>query len=634
MSKGGRFALLIGTKTYDHPGLGGLRSPMADVDGLAEVLGDPYIGGYQVSSVVDAPHQEATTAVESFFIDRSRDDFLLLHMSCHGIKDDDGELFFATRGTRRRLLDSTTVSAEFLRRQIRKCRAKSIVLLLDCCYSGAFMRGRKGDTTVHLRDALTGDGTVVLTASNEIEYAWEDDRLSELDPRPSLFTGAVIEGLRSGEADLDRDGVVSEKDLYQYVCERMHAARPDQSPRLWGEIHYRLTVARSARGRREWLRRPQLLGGRYEMGELLGREGICEVHRGYDRHRHRAVAVRSLLPDLVLNPSFQARFREESRSAAALRHPGIVAVHDRLQHRFGQVSVPYTVTEYVDGPTLRELLDSGHRPDPGTALGWTAGILRTLEYAHAEGAVHGDIRPANVLLDRDSQVRITGFGSVGGPDTGTDLYATGCLLYELLALVPPFDGRPPSAFDPRIPPGTDRVVLKALDTDPARRYRSAHVMRADIERERDACTGSGRGHGLVIGQSVHDAIVAHARAQYPLMACGLVVGPAGHGRPERHIPMRNAAASRTFYEMDGQDVVNVYRSMDERDEEVVVIYHSNIDTEAYPSRTDISYANEPGAHYVIVSLADPENVEFRSFRIVEGEVFEDGISIVPSDPSV
>lgn len=632
LSKGRRSALLIGAKTYEHPGLEELRSPMADVKGLAEVLGDPHIGGYRVSTLIDAPHHEAATAIESFFLDRSLDDFLLLHLSCHGIKDDYGELFFAAPNTNQKLIRSTAVSAEFLRSQMQRSRAKSIVLLLDCCYSGAFMRGRKSDATVHIKDALAGDGKVVLTATNEIEYAWEGDDISELDPEPSLFTGTVIEGLRSGEADIDRDGVVSEQDLHKYVCERMRAAGAHQSPRLWDDVHYRLTIARSARGRRGWPEMPQLLSGRYELGELLSSDGFCEVHRAFDRRRDRPVAVKSLLPDLVLNPSLQTRFREEIRSAASLDHPKIVTVYDQPHHRFKRVSVPYMVMEYLGGSTLRELLDAGRKLDVRTALRCTADILRALEYAHSKGTTHGDIRPANVILNRENQVKLIGFGSVSDADTGADLYATGCLLYELLTLRPPFDGQPPSAFDPELPHGIDDITLKALATNPDRGYQSAHVMRADIEQELDTFAGTESWYGLTIERSVHDAIVAHARDQYPLMACGLVVGPAGFGRPERHMPMLNAAASRTFYEMDMQDLLKAYQSMDERDEEVVIIYHSNIDTDAYPSRVDVSYANEPGAHYVIVSLAYPDNIEFRSFRIVEGEVSEENVRIVSSYP--
>ncbi|MGV9316388.1 Mov34/MPN/PAD-1 family protein [Streptomyces sp. NPDC003691] len=140
------------------------------------------------------------------------------------------------------------------------------------------------------------------------------------------------------------------------------------------------------------------------------------------------------------------------------------------------------------------------------------------------------------------------------------------------------------------------------------------------------------GRGLTIGQSVYDAIVAHARADHPDLACGLVTGPVGSGRPERHLPITNAAHSPTVWEMDSGELVNTYRSMDDRDEEVVIVYHSNTATEAYPSRMDIRYANEPGAHYVIVSTMDPDTVEFRAFRIIDGKVWEEPVRIVPSTP--
>lgn len=170
---GGRFALLIATGRYDQPGLQQLRSPARDAEGLAEVLSDQDIGAFQVRTVVDGRHHEVNRAVEEFFLDRSRDDLLLLHLSCHGVKNDSGELFFAARDTYRGLLGSTAVSAAFLQTQMRRCRARSIVLLLDCCYSGAFLAGTKGDTTVHVKDELAGHGRAVLTATNRTEYAWE-----------------------------------------------------------------------------------------------------------------------------------------------------------------------------------------------------------------------------------------------------------------------------------------------------------------------------------------------------------------------------------------------------------------------------------------------------------------------------
>ncbi|MFI9462849.1 Mov34/MPN/PAD-1 family protein [Streptomyces xiamenensis] len=137
---------------------------------------------------------------------------------------------------------------------------------------------------------------------------------------------------------------------------------------------------------------------------------------------------------------------------------------------------------------------------------------------------------------------------------------------------------------------------------------------------------------LTITQELHDAILAHARRDHPDEACGVIAGPAGSDRPERFIPMLNAARSPTFYEFDSGDLLRLYRELDDRDEEPVVIYHSHTATEAYPSRTDISYAGEPGAHYVLVSTSECGNDEgpfsFRSFRIVDEKVTEEEVRIV------
>jgi [CysO sulfur-carrier protein]-S-L-cysteine hydrolase len=135
---------------------------------------------------------------------------------------------------------------------------------------------------------------------------------------------------------------------------------------------------------------------------------------------------------------------------------------------------------------------------------------------------------------------------------------------------------------------------------------------------------------LTIDKAIRDAIVAHARADHPDEACGVVAGPAGSDRAERFIPMANAARSPTFYEFDSADLLKLYRELDDRDEEPVVVYHSHTATEAYPSRTDISYASEPNAHYVLVSTRDADGLgefQFRSFRIVDGVVSEEEVTI-------
>jgi proteasome lid subunit RPN8/RPN11 len=136
---------------------------------------------------------------------------------------------------------------------------------------------------------------------------------------------------------------------------------------------------------------------------------------------------------------------------------------------------------------------------------------------------------------------------------------------------------------------------------------------------------------LTISPVLHAKIVAHARTDHPDEACGVIAGPAGSDRPVRFIPMLNAERSPTFYRFDSMEQFKVWREMDDRDEEPVVIYHSHTATQAYPSRTDISYASEPGAHYVLVSTRDPDQIEFRSFRIVDGEVTEETV-LVAGEP--
>jgi proteasome lid subunit RPN8/RPN11 len=136
---------------------------------------------------------------------------------------------------------------------------------------------------------------------------------------------------------------------------------------------------------------------------------------------------------------------------------------------------------------------------------------------------------------------------------------------------------------------------------------------------------------LTINATLRDAIVAHARRDHPDEACGVIAGPEGSDRPVRFVPMLNAARSPTFYEFDSADLLALYKQMSANDEEPVVIYHSHTATEAYPSRTDISFASEPGAHYVLVSTREPDSVEFRSYRIIDGVVTEEPVEISSDD---
>ncbi|AOP49288.1 caspase, EACC1-associated type [Streptomyces lydicus] len=246
---GRRDALLIATGRYESPALKPLRSPRQDCEGLAAVLRDPAIGGFAVQQLVDGASYEVKRALEQFFRNRGRDDLLLLHLSCHGIKDDEGHLSFAARDTDKDLPASTAVPAAFLHDQMARCRARTIVVLLDCCYSGAFLPGAKGDDYVQVREELAGHGRAILTATNRTEYAWEGDHLETAAPQPSRFTGALIEGLRSGDADADQDGRITVTELYEYAFEYLHHTGARQRPQMWADLEYRVTLARTANAR-------------------------------------------------------------------------------------------------------------------------------------------------------------------------------------------------------------------------------------------------------------------------------------------------------------------------------------------------------------------------------------------------
>ena len=272
---------------------------------------------------------------------------------------------------------------------------------------------------------------------------------------------------------------------------------------------------------------PRLLGGRYELDGIVGRGGMAEVFRARDIRLDRIVGVKTLRDDLARDQTFQARFRREAQSAASLNHPSIVAVYDTGEDMVGSLPVPYIVMEFVDGRTLRDLLRDDRRLLPERAAEITDGVLRALDYSHRNGIVHRDIKPGNVMLTRSGDVKVMDFGiaravsdsqmtmtqtaQVIGTaqylspeqargervDARSDLYSTGCLLYELLTGRPPFTGDspvaiayqhvkedpvPPSQVDPEVPDWADAIVLKAMEKDPADRYQSAGEMRNDIQR--------------------------------------------------------------------------------------------------------------------------------------------------------
>ncbi|MFI6424972.1 Stk1 family PASTA domain-containing Ser/Thr kinase [Promicromonospora sp. NPDC050880] len=276
---------------------------------------------------------------------------------------------------------------------------------------------------------------------------------------------------------------------------------------------------------------PRVLAGRYEVGELVGRGGMAEVHIGHDTRLGRTVAIKVLRSDLARDPSFLTRFRREAQSAAALNHPAVVAVYDTgediHQNAAGEdVHVPFIVMEYVEGHTVRDILTDGAAVPIEEAVEITVGVLSALEYSHHAGIVHRDIKPANVMITPTGAVKVMDFGiaramadsaatmtqthAVIGTaqylspeqargeqvDTRSDLYSTGCMLFELLTGRPPFQGDSPVAVayqhvgqEPQrpsevatdVPEVLDRITLKALTKDRDQRYSTAAEFRRDLE---------------------------------------------------------------------------------------------------------------------------------------------------------
>lgn len=255
---GQRKALIIASDEYEQEALRNLLAPGADAEALGRVLGDAQIGDFTVQVVLNEPSYVIEEQIEELFSESRPDDVLLLHFSGHGLKSESGELFFAASNTRPNRLGSTAVAADFVQRCMRDARSRSVVLLLDCCYGGAFAQGVtvRAAGEVNVLDSFPqgrsggGRGRAVITASNAMEYAFEGDRLADdQHQRPSVFTGALVEGLATGDADRDEDGLVSLSELYDYVFDKVREQNPHQTPSRQVELEGELYLARSRRRR-------------------------------------------------------------------------------------------------------------------------------------------------------------------------------------------------------------------------------------------------------------------------------------------------------------------------------------------------------------------------------------------------
>ncbi len=241
-----RLALVIASYKYDDPGLRQLTAPAHDAEAFAAVLQDERIADFEVTTLVNAPNHRVGEAIGDFYRDRRRDDITLLYFTGHGLKDDEGRLYLAMANTRLDSLLFTALSAEQLDRAMETCASRQKILILDCCYSGAFPSGQlpKGDPTVHSLERFRGRGRTVLTASDSFQYSFEGSRVSG-QPTQSVFTRHLVQGLRDGSADLDGDGDITVDELYGYVHDRVVDESPRQRPKKQDDVEGRIVIARN-----------------------------------------------------------------------------------------------------------------------------------------------------------------------------------------------------------------------------------------------------------------------------------------------------------------------------------------------------------------------------------------------------
>lgn len=235
-----RYALIVASYQYEDPQLKRLTSPKEDANAFARVLRDDHIGCFQVKTLLNRPSQEVSEAIEEFFEDRKRDDLLLFYFSGHGVKSEDGKLYFAQVNTvLKNKLRSTAISSDFLNELMKNSRSRRQIMILDCCFSGAFAKGliAKADASVGLRDRFEGGaGRIILTSSDSLEYSFEGSLSAPQGAETvsrSVFTNLLVTGLETRDADMDQDGLVSPDDLYEYVFAKIRELPTTQTPKIW-----------------------------------------------------------------------------------------------------------------------------------------------------------------------------------------------------------------------------------------------------------------------------------------------------------------------------------------------------------------------------------------------------------------
>lgn len=417
----GRHALLVATGEYADVRLSRLRAPEQDVERLAAVLEDPDVGGFTTVEVLrDRPEHEIRRAVEDLLAPRTPDDLVLLYFSCHGLVSSNGRLHFAAANTVRDRLGATAIPRSFLNEQLEDCRASGRVLVLDCCFSGAFVEGFKGVAEGVLDDP--GTGYVVMTASNSYEYAFEQDSLSLDAPVASLFTDVLIEGLAGGGADLDGDGWIDVAELFRYAQAEVRTRRPDQTPQFFAHgASAPVRIARAGGSRGRVLRRT----ASYTAGQLLVLRGFRAAAEPVCRTlgpmgRRAVVFVRGRPVELADSSAIAAAYQpDDLRDSLGASYVRELVEEVRREAGDGAASAVAVARGALGG--LVEVMREGHNPvrlvrgvtaaaaRAGELVASAARELAPEDVAGLAGVAAGDAGIGRLVRD---VVVETGFGPV------------------------------------------------------------------------------------------------------------------------------------------------------------------------------------------------------------------------------
>lgn len=325
-------ALLVATDRYDDEGLRRLTAPAADAAALGRVLSRADIAGFDVTLLVNEPHHVVGKAISALYRGSGRGDLALLYFTGHGLKDDAGRLYLATTNTHRDSLLFTALSGQQISDAMEDCPSRQKVLILDCCYSGAFPAGQiaKGDTEVHTLDRFQGKGRVVLTASDATQYSFEGDRVTGTGAG-SVFTRYLVEGIETGRADLDADGDIALDELYSYVHDRVTEEMPQQRPKKQENIEGRIVIGRNI----HWTV-PAYIGNAID--SPIARDRLSAVEGLRRLHRSGNSTVRGAARNLLLR-----LVDDDSKSVSAAAADAVAAIE-------GPPAAPVAVTPPPPSP--------------------------------------------------------------------------------------------------------------------------------------------------------------------------------------------------------------------------------------------------------------------------------------------